>query len=108
MLGCLDQWQHFFLMGTEVVVGCGSLDFDFSSLVGTPVTTAISVLSSMGFFCSDVSSVATFSKIHPAGTYSCGISRPRGLGVTLIDIVLPYSNDGEVIAVFENQRSANP
>lgn len=81
------------------------MGFDFSQLNGGQVSAAIDLLSSMGFVCSDVSSEAVYTSIRPAGTYSCTRAESSGLGKRFLDIVLPYSENGTVLAVYRTERS---
>ena len=81
------------------------LGFDFSQLNGGQVSAAIDLLSSMGFVCSDVSTEAVYTSIQPAGTYSCTRAESSGLSRRFLDIVLPFSENGIVLAVYRTDRS---
>jgi len=89
---------------TFALIGWLAMGFDFSQLNGGQVSAAIDLLSSMGFVCSDVSSEAAWTSIQPVGTWACTRGESSWKGRKFIDIVLPFSDEGTVLAVHRTDR----
>ena len=83
-------------------------DFELQSLVGTQIMSAISVLSSMGFRCRDISRQAIHPVLKPAGTFLCISSDAKAATSTPVSILLPFSDQGVVIDVIPNDPTPGP
>jgi hypothetical protein len=81
---------------------------EFHGLIGTQIMTAISVLASMGFRCTDISKQAPPTALNSAGTFSCTAIVQSEHGATYTDILLPFSEHGVVMDVIHNERTSQP
>jgi hypothetical protein len=81
---------------------------DLQSLVGTPIMSAISILSSMGFRCTDVTRQAINTLPKAAGTFSCKAVEYLGAETRNIDILLSFSDKGIVMDVSKNEQPIHP
>ncbi|MEB3317865.1 MAG: hypothetical protein VKO39_06975 [Cyanobacteriota bacterium] len=80
---------------------------EFRSLIGTQIMTAISVLASMGFRCTDISKQVPCTDLKSAGTFSCTAIKRSADGMTYTDLILPFSEKGVVMDIIHNQRTSH-
>lgn len=80
-------------------------DPELHGLVGIPIMTAISILSTMGFRCKDISKQVVFPSLRPAGTFSCIAIKSSGLTNKVISITIPFSEKGIVMEIIKNESS---
>ena len=83
-------------------------DHDLHGLIGTPIMSAISILSSMGFRCKDISRQAIHRLPKAAGTFSCTANQSLGADTRNIDLTLSFSDKGIVMDVIKNARPVHP
>lgn len=83
-------------------------DCELQSLVGTPIMSAISVLSAMGFRCRDISRQAHHPILKPAGTFLCISDEDKADETSARSILLPFSEQGLVIDVIPNDPIPQP
>ena len=85
-----------------------SLEHDLHSLIGTPIMSAIGILSSMGFRCTDISRQTIHTLPKAAGTFSCKAIQSLGAETKDIDILLSFSDKGIVMDVIKNEPPLHP
>ena len=81
---------------------------DLHSLIGTPIMSAISILSSMGFRCTDITRQTIHTSPNVAGTFSCKAIQSLEAESRDIDIILSFSDKGIVIDVCKNEQPIHP
>jgi hypothetical protein len=79
-------------------------DYELKSLIGTPIMSAISVLSSMGFRCADISKQTTVRSPLAVGTFSCRPADHSGEDLKHIELILPFSDTGIVTDVIKTEK----
>jgi hypothetical protein len=83
-------------------------DQDLHSLVGTPIMSAISILSSMGFRCTDITRQVIHTLPNAAGTFSCKAIQSLGAETKNLDILLSFSDKGIVMDVSKIEQPIHP
>lgn len=91
-----------FLLAWSETHGAMALDVELQSLVGTQIMSAVSALSAMGFRCRDISRQAIHPVLKPAGTFLCTAGDDKVATTQPLSILLPFSEQGVVIAVIPN------
>ena len=81
---------------------------DLHSLIGTPIMSAVSILSSMGFRCTDITRQVINTSPKVAGTFSCKAIQSLEAETSDIDIILSFSDKGLVVDVSKNEQSIHP